>query len=275
MELSKDKKFLALVDRARKLWGDYSQIEQLHEEIGELLTAVGHIRRNKCTREDLLTEILDVEQMIMAVAHTFGFTPTEVENQRKRSLDRFEMNLVPTEAKTYAKIKHEGQKYGEKPYTYHLGMTVDILKEFHLDNDPEIIAAAWLHDVVEDTDATKEGITLLFGENVADIVYRVTDEPGNNRKERKANTYPKIKGHFGATVVKLADRLANWRAGTVANSKNFQKMYKKEMKSFYEGIWDDSLGIKVRILWNHLMTATDFESPSTETPSEDQNLTSE
>src|ERR671917_1163537 len=68
---------------------------------------------------------------------------------------------------------HKGQvrKSGE-PFVYHPLATADILADLHL--DPTTIAAALLHDVLEDTDVTKDDLGQRFGVEVAEIVDGVT-----------------------------------------------------------------------------------------------------
>src|SRR5215210_6138736 len=72
-----------------------------------------------------------------------------------------------------AHAAHKGQarKSGE-PYVYHPLCTAEILADLHL--DATTIAAALLHDVLEDTDLTREELETRFGEEVADIVDGVT-----------------------------------------------------------------------------------------------------
>jgi (p)ppGpp synthase/HD superfamily hydrolase len=82
----------------------------------------------------------------------------------------------------------------------------------HTNTDVIVQMAGWLHDVLEDTATSKTELVRNFGEEIADIVYRVTDEPGADRTERKRKTYRKIRGHYNATTVKLCDRIANVEA---------------------------------------------------------------
>jgi (p)ppGpp synthase/HD superfamily hydrolase len=105
-------------------------------------------------------------------------------------------------AKGFAVEAHGGQKYGDMPYIVHLAHVEEVLTRFGVKNET-FIAAAWLHDVVEDTSVTVEEIQAMFGEEVADIIARVTSEPGVNRKERNAKTYPKIAANFMATILKF------------------------------------------------------------------------
>lgn len=130
---------------------------------------------------------------------------------------------------------HGNQRYGEVPYKKHLEHVQDVLKRFGFSNEEDLVIACWLHDTLEDTDLKYEAVQKIFGEGVADTVFRVTDEPGCDRTERKTKTYPKIRGHRAATIVKLCDRVANVEASKSA-PKHFEK-YKKEHPSFQKGIY--------------------------------------
>ena len=132
--------------------------------------------------------------------------------------------------KQYAIYKHRFQQYGSVPYFHHLVHVQQVLKDFGV-TDEDILLAGWLHDAVEDTTATITEVEDLAGERVADIVYRVTDEEGKNRKERKAKTYLKIISSASALTIKLADRIANVETSLQSNLSHF-KMYKKEHTEF-------------------------------------------
>jgi len=57
-------------------------------------------------------------------------------------------------AKSYATLHHvirKGQLYANLPYTHHLADVARVLREFGV-TDPALLTAAWLHDLVEDTD---------------------------------------------------------------------------------------------------------------------------
>src|ERR671926_890265 len=116
-----------------------------------------------------------------------------------------------------AHAAHRGQvrKSGE-PFVYHPLCTADILADLHLDSTT--IAAAILHDVLEDTDLTKEEITEQFGEEVADIVDGVTKLkrlPSGNLEEAQAESLRKMivamSKDVRVIIIKLADRLHNMR----------------------------------------------------------------
>jgi (p)ppGpp synthase/HD superfamily hydrolase len=150
-------------------------------------------------------------------------------------------------ARELAASAHKDQKYGELPYTVHLEDVVRVLGRFNYHKEIELLIGAWLHDVVEDTSVTVDDIQKLFGENISDIVYRVTDEDGSSRKERKARTYPKIHGHRGATIVKLCDRIANVE-GSVHNPIRLSA-YRGEQEAFRAAVKVDGIADE---LWQAL-----------------------
>ena len=65
---------------------------------------------------------------------------------------------------------------------------VDLSNAYNLN----LLVAAWLHDVLEDTEITKTELEEKFGPVVAEIVYTLSDDKGSSRDERKANFYKKI-----------------------------------------------------------------------------------
>jgi guanosine-3',5'-bis(diphosphate) 3'-pyrophosphohydrolase len=78
--------------------------------------------------------------------------------------------------------------------------------------DPVVIAAALLHDTVEDCGVLPTHIAQLFGQAVADVVIEVTDDkalPKANRKELQIEHAPHASHQ--AKLVKLADKIANVR----------------------------------------------------------------
>lgn len=160
------------------------------------------------------------------------------------------------DAQALALKAHEQQKYGSDPYSRHLEEVVRNLERFGFEASDaqnnimveDIICAGWLHDVAEDTPISLAEIESRFGFNVRDIVSRVTDEQAPTRDERKALTYPKIRGHFGATVVKLADRIANVKASFADNETQFLK-YAKEHTKFYEAV---HIAMIAEPMWSHL-----------------------
>ncbi len=134
-------------------------------------------------------------------------------------------------AVNFASKRHSGQYYSDDyPYFVHLYQVVSVAKYFNLSED--VIAACWLHDVIEDTATSYNDLAFIFGSNVADIVYDVTDELGKNRKERHTKTYKKVAANPEAIKVKLCDRIANLSFGLMTLNERKIHMYIKENEEF-------------------------------------------
>jgi len=116
------------------------------------------------------------------------------------------------EARRFAIEAHADQRYGSKPYAYHLDKVVGHLSAYG--DEAQIIG--YLHDVVEDTVVSVEDLEANFGATVAACVALLTDEPGATRKVRKQKTYQKMQAVSAGSIlelgliVKAADRLANF-----------------------------------------------------------------
>lgn len=165
-------------------------------------------------------------------------------------MDPFETYAL--DARDFARFEHSirNHRYGPHEYVFHLDATVRVLERFGI-HDQALIAAGYLHDVLEDCEeVTREQIEDLFGLRVGALVWAVTDEPGRNRKERKARTYPKIAATPGAVTIKLADRIANAEYSAFKDQARY-KMYQKEQSEFEAALLDphDIFNMK---LWNHL-----------------------
>lgn len=142
-------------------------------------------------------------------------------------------------AREIARLAHTGQKYDRLSYfDGHLQPAVLYLDCWVITPDKSLhpyrhllMAATWCHDVLEDTKIGQAFLSKNTSPEVAALVESVTDEPGTNRKERKAKTYPKIKAYGKlAVAVKIADRMANVHANRT-NTK-FLKMYRQEQPEF-------------------------------------------
>jgi (p)ppGpp synthase/HD superfamily hydrolase len=135
--------------------------------------------------------------------------------------------------RVFAIDAHSDQTYGKYPYAYHLAVVESVLAE-HGFAAHEYRAAAWLHDVIEDTDAELRMIGTLYGTRVASLVWACTGE-GKNRKEKANEIYRRLKVYPDAAPVKVADRIANMDAcikAFNAGTANKLKMYVKEWETF-------------------------------------------
>lgn len=143
-------------------------------------------------------------------------------------------NLV-LKAKAFAMEAHKDQKYGKLPYHFHLRA---VMTAMPMHSSQEALAAAWLHDVVEDTEVTLHDIRENFGGKVARLVDAVTDGPGHNRAKRKWGMYKKlVVAPAEARAIKLADRFANMCA-SIENPKK-GAMYVEEFPDFMKKVATD------------------------------------
>jgi guanosine-3',5'-bis(diphosphate) 3'-pyrophosphohydrolase len=116
-----------------------------------------------------------------------------------------------SEAIAFATTAHEPQrrKGVGLPYVTHPLEAMNLLIR-HGVTDETILAAAVLHDVVEDCDVPATEIERRFGSKVAAIVGAVTKTPGLSRAETKRLALEQLRrGPPGARSVKMADRLSN------------------------------------------------------------------
>jgi len=123
------------------------------------------------------------------------------------------MDIV-NQAKIFAEEKHKHlfrSNKEQKPLIKHLEEVAILTKD--AGGTEEQIAAAWLHDAVEDTEITIEEIRELFGNSVADIVDGLTDPsdfsgmPLNQRKQMQAERL--LLKSDQVKLVKLCDQISN------------------------------------------------------------------
>ncbi|GHS98363.1 hypothetical protein FACS189421_06820 [Bacteroidia bacterium] len=118
------------------------------------------------------------------------------------------------EAIRFIEERHRGQrrKVSGLPYIVHCFNVYAIAKEYkHSHRQDEISAICLLHDILENTDTTREELELLFGPIVANTVYELTndyDEVIRIGKTKYIDRKLMDLSHY-ALVVKLADMLAN------------------------------------------------------------------
>jgi (p)ppGpp synthase/HD superfamily hydrolase len=145
---------------------------------------------------------------------------------------------------------HMNQSYDIFPYIYHIKQVVKVAQNFGFDSS--IQEACALHDSMEDGNLSYNDIKKYFGEEVAELVYAVTDELGRNRKERKAKTYPKIRSNWKAVAVKLCDRIANMQHSS-EYTPDMMNMYKKEHDGFKTALYNpDHPENELKKLWEQI-----------------------
>ncbi|UDQ80386.1 HD domain-containing protein [Erwinia rhapontici] len=128
------------------------------------------------------------------------------------------MQTLEERAQRYASKAHaaadQRRKYTDEPYIVHPAAVVELVRS--VSDDEEILAAAWLHDTVEDTSSTLEDIRTHFGERVTSLVEMLTNQgavAGQNRTARKlAHFRHTQQASADAQTIKLADIIDNTRS---------------------------------------------------------------
>ncbi len=117
-------------------------------------------------------------------------------------------------AKEFAMRAHEGQfrkGAAREPYTVHLEEVAALAVRFG--GSDAVIAAAWLHDTIEDCSVTAADLQGLFGAEITALVLELTDDKSLPKDERKRRQVQNAPGKSpGAALVKICDKMSNVRA---------------------------------------------------------------
>ena len=129
----------------------------------------------------------------------------------------------------HAAVGHK-RKYSDDDYIVHPQRVADIVAR-HGGTD-SMIAAAWLHDVVEDTNVTMDTITGMFGSVVASLVDDLTDVScsydGNRATRKSIDAQHTADASADAQFIKCADIIDNsWDIRD--KDPSFWKVYQREM----------------------------------------------
>jgi len=143
---------------------------------------------------------------------------------------------------TFASAAHgavgQKRKYSGAPYIVH-PVEVMVLVSGVEDHTKEMLAAALLHDVVEDTEIDQELIDGSFGTTVGALVDGLTDksrpEDGNRAARKKIDLENLAKQPAAVQTIKCADLIANTKDIIYADE-NFAKVYMKEKRALLEAL---------------------------------------
>ncbi len=155
-----------------------------------------------------------------------------------------EQNREPSEieeiekAYLFAKRLHEGQyRVSEEPYIIHPVEVAKILVGLKVDS--HTLEAAFLHDILEDTDTQPEEIEKLFGKDVLTLVQGVTKLGKlqfKSKEERQAENFRRLFIAMASDIrivfLKLADRLHNMRTLNFMTTAKQQKIARETLDIF-------------------------------------------
>ncbi|MCX7928336.1 MAG: HD domain-containing protein [Patescibacteria group bacterium] len=140
-------------------------------------------------------------------------------------------------AKTVVKRWYSGalRDDGTTPVYTHLEETARNIEEvFRINNDPNLVVAAWLHDVIEDGKANEKTLIRLFGEEVTKLVMAVSKfRLGNSREDSVRIYFEKLlkEGSLDIRVLilKMADHFHN--SQTLGAIRDTEKRFRKAEES--------------------------------------------
>ena len=149
-------------------------------------------------------------------------------------------------AAEFARKVHEGKlrKCSMVPYIVHPFEAAVIVSG--MTDDPEVISAALLHDVIEDAGISYEELKMQFGSRVADLVLAESEDKSRTWKERKSATIEKLRSAGRAEkLICLGDKLSNLRS-TAADMllrgdgvwQKFRVTDKNEHAWYYRGVFE-------------------------------------
>jgi guanosine-3',5'-bis(diphosphate) 3'-pyrophosphohydrolase len=147
--------------------------------------------------------------------------------------------------KCHSQQKRKGAA-GE-PYVNHLADVARRVAEATGGADVNLIAAALLHDTIEDVGVTREDLVITFGEHVAGLVVEVTDDKELEKHERKRlQVVNAEKKSDRAKMLKLADKASNLRA-IVASPPDWPVERKLEYAAWAESVAVGLRGVNERL----------------------------
>lgn len=152
---------------------------------------------------------------------------------------RHHNRTLAEDAETFAEWSHgnAGQlrKYTGEPYIVHPREVAALVRS--VPHDEAMVAAAFLHDVVEDTPVSIERIRDIFGDDVASLVDQLTDvskpSDGNRKARKEIDRQHTAKASARAKTIKLADLISNTESIT-AHDHEFAKVYLREKRALLE-----------------------------------------
>ena len=122
-------------------------------------------------------------------------------------------HILVLKATSFSAQKHIKQRRKDEfstPYINHPVSVALVIADIGGVNDSEVLAAALLHDTLEDTETTLEELETEFGKKVCQYVLEVSDDMTLSKEERKAKQIEHAR-HLseGAALIKLGDKISN------------------------------------------------------------------
>lgn len=212
-----------------------AMMERAYEHITKKYGEIGYAK-TYCLDEEYTKFKEDMNQIL-----------SDKEKFKKRYVKANKFRQIEQKAKKFAIEAHEGQvrkSEPEKPMIIHPINAANILRKYNMDSN--VIAAAYLHDVVEDTKYTIEDIEKIFGSDIASLVTGATEiDKSLSWEERKEHTIKTIKTKdLRHKAIVCADKISNLEDLLILSIKKGEDAFssfkrgRDKQKWYYESIYE-------------------------------------
>ena len=171
-------------------------------------------------------------------------------------MEGFTMELggmdIVRKAQVYAMAAHaavgQRRKYTGEPYIVHPAEVASIVASVP-GSTPDMVAAAWLHDVIEDTGCTFTDIHMAFGIDIATLVGWLTDvskpEDGKRAVRKAIDRAHTAQAPAEAQTIKLADLISNSKS-IMQHDPDFARVYLEEKRLLLEVLTKGDPGLHAK-----------------------------
>lgn len=155
--------------------------------------------------------------------------------------------VLVSQAYAFAAARHTDQRRkGDRgePYINHLVEVAALVAAATGGKDPNLTAAAVLHDTLEDTETTFTELEEAFNRDVAELVAELTDDkklPKQTRKDLQVANTPKKSAR--ARIIKIADKTSNLRSLANSPPGNWPEERKAEYLAWARQVVDGARGV--------------------------------
>ena len=154
-------------------------------------------------------------------------------------------------AAQFAANKHKDQRRKDAKSRPYINHPINLAEVLHTDggvHDPIVIAAALLHDTIEDTKTTYQELRGAFGAEVADVVVEVTDVKFLGKESRKRLQVAKAgRASERARQVKIADKICNLRDILASPPSSWSLARRQEYFDWAKAVVDQARGVNPKL----------------------------
>jgi guanosine-3',5'-bis(diphosphate) 3'-pyrophosphohydrolase len=154
-------------------------------------------------------------------------------------------------AAQFAAHKHKDQRRKDARATPYINHPIGLAEVLHFAGsvrDPIAIAAALLHDTIEDTETTYDELRGAFGAKVADVVLELTDVKFLGKKARKRLQVARAgRATERARLVKLADKICNLRDVLASPPARWSLARRQEYFDWAKDVVDQVRGVSPKL----------------------------